>query len=334
MMKKVLLITAALILAISCSESPTDPNGTGDGGLIDNGITDPNQISAFLNNHQGRYYSESSENGITSRYIDYRIEGSKIYEEKSTTEMQGSKTLSGNKLQVEIIGNPSASSDYERNSYMTIFNFSDSSIKVFQKFIFSKDNFSGISGYQIIGTFNGLKKYAGNYYQYQSSSGVIEKAYFFTIDSSGNIYFAQDMVNQIKCSVNGDELTLDFTGGAYKCIFQENRAIVSIFENGTEQSVTTKKSDLLTPYVGTYSYNNNEITLTVSEADAVITSTTITLNNTTAILNGSNLIIYATYENSTLKVEEHKIVFSEDKTTADYTKPNNGGTVKLTKQGA
>ena len=74
MMKKVLLITAALILAISCSESPTDPNGTGDGGLIDNGITDPNQISAFLNNHQGRYYSESSENGITSRYIYYRID--------------------------------------------------------------------------------------------------------------------------------------------------------------------------------------------------------------------------------------------------------------------
>lgn len=333
MMKKVLLITAALILAISCSGSPTDPNDTGDGGLIDegSGITDPNQISAFLNNHQGRYYSESSENGITSRYIDYRIEGSKIYEEKSTTEMQGSKTLSGNKLQVEIIGNPSASSDYERNSYMTIFNFSDSSIKVFQKLIFSKDNFSGISGYQIIGTFNGLKKYAGNYYQYQSSSGVIEKAYFFTIDSSGNIYFAQDMVNQIKCSVNGDELTLDFTGGAYKCIFQENRAIVSIFENGTEQSVTSKKSDLLTPYVGTYSYNNNEITLTVSEADAVITSTTITLNNPTAILNGSNLIIYAhTYDNSTLKVEEHKITFSEDKTTADYTKPD-GSKVTLTK---
>lgn len=62
MMKKVLLITAALILAISCSGSPTDPNDTGDGGLIDegSGITDPNQISAFLNNHQGRYYSESS----------------------------------------------------------------------------------------------------------------------------------------------------------------------------------------------------------------------------------------------------------------------------------
>lgn len=34
MMKKVLLITAALILAISCSGSPTDPNDTGDGGLI------------------------------------------------------------------------------------------------------------------------------------------------------------------------------------------------------------------------------------------------------------------------------------------------------------
>lgn len=337
MMKKVLLITAALILAISCSGSPTDPNGTGDGGLIDNGITDPTTISDFLNKNQGRYYIEETDGNI---YVSYRIEGGKIYEDESATEIQGSKTLSDNKLQVEIPGNTSSQYGEDWNPRMLILNFSDSSIQLFQKVIFSKENFSTINGYKVIGTFSGLKKYAGNYYRYQgyndpTGKEKIEKFYLFTIDNNGNIYITQDMVNQVQCSVSGDELTLDFTQEqiTYKFIFQANRVILSLFQNGTEQSVTSKKSDLLTPYKGTYSYNNNEITLTVSEAYANIN--TIIDGNITAILNGNNLIIYkSSYEMGVLKKEEHKIVFSEDKTKADYTKPDGTGTVTLTKQGA
>ncbi|WP_157150335.1 hypothetical protein [Brachyspira sp. SAP_772] len=320
MMKKVFLITAALILAISCSGSPTDP--TGDGGLIDegSGTTDPNQISAFLNKYPGRYYVEDADGAI---YINYRIEGSKIYEGESTTEMQGSKTLSGNKLQVEIPGNTSSQYGSDWNTSMEILNFSDSGIQVFQKLILSKDNFSTISGYQKVTTISGLKKYAGNYYQYQgyndgTGSSTVEKYSIFTIDSSGNIYITNNMASQTRCSLDGDVLTLDFTDGVYKCILQENRAIASTFINNVEYSTTSKKSDLLTPYKGTYT--GEAVTLTVDEADAVITSGN--LMNPTAILNGKDLIIYDSWrENDVPKKEEHKIVFNDDG-TATYTKPD------------
>ena len=88
-----------------------------------------------------------------------------------------------------------------------------------------------------------------------------------------------------------------------------------------------RKSDLLTPYAGTYS--EGSITLTVDEANAVITPAD--LMNPSAILNGNNLTIYDhRYINNTAKVEEHKIVFNGDG-TATYTKPDNGGTVILKK---
>lgn len=332
MMKKVLLIAAAFILAISCSKSPTDPNDnnndTGDGGLIDedSGIKDQTTISDFLNKNQGRYYIEGADGTIS---VIYRIEGGKIYE--SETEMQGNKILSGSKLQVEIPVNLSGTSAYEKNSYIMIFNFSDSGIKVFYKLVFAKDDFSNIDGYQKIGTFSELGQYAGNYYQYDedSSASQIIKYNLFKIDDSGNIYVEQSMASEVNCSLNGEELTLDFTDGVYKCILQANRAIASIFVNNVEQSSMYKKSDLLTPYKGTYT--GEGVTLTVSEATASI-DTIAGSGNIAAILNGNNLIVYKSwYESSGLKKEEHKITFNEDKTTATYTKPDGTGTVTLTK---
>ncbi|MEI0701353.1 hypothetical protein [Brachyspira intermedia] len=333
MIKKVLLIAAFIIFAVSCSKTPTDPNNgnTGDSGIINggSGTTEPTAISDFLKNHSGRYYVENTDTqyGITTRYIGYRIEDGKIYENVSKNEMNGNKTLSGNKLQIESQGYQSSQYGSDWNPYIEILNFSDNTIQSFYKMIFTKENFATINGYEKITTINGAEKYAGNYYQYTGEAPSITKYYLFTIDDKGNIYSEQKMASQLKCSLNGNILTLEFPQGKYNCLLEANRAIASIFVNNVEQSSIMKKSDLLTPYIGTYSGEGT--TLTVNETDAVITSDN--LMNPKAILNGSNLIIYEyEYINNTANVKEHKIVFSDDKKTATYTKPDNGGTVTLT----
>lgn len=341
MIKKVLLIAAALILAISCSKNnPTTPTNNGDtgigntggGSIIEEGTgtSSPTTIADFLKKHEGRYYSEefSEQYGITTRYIYYRIESGKIYEEESKTEIQGNKTISGNKLQIEIQGNQSSQYGSDWNPHIEILNFSDNSIQEFYKMVFTKENFTTLSGYDIVTTISQAGKYAGNYYVYGGDTDTeITKEYLFTIDDKGNIYSVKDYVSKIRCSLNGNVLTLEFPEAKYNFIIEANRAIASILINNIEQTSTMRKSDLLTPYAGTYS--EGSITLTVDEANAVITPAD--LMNPSAILNGNNLTIYDhRYIDNTAKVEEHKIVFNGDG-TATYTKPNGVDTVTLKK---
>lgn len=337
MIKKVLLIAAALILAISCSKNnPTDPtnNGSvnnGGGSIIDEntGTSNPTSISDFLKKHEGRYYDEyeyqSGNINIIERDIRLRIENGKIYNgnEKTENDMSQAKIiLSGNKLQLEFIGNDSL----KENSGITLFNFTDNTIQVYAKQILKKENFQIPNGYIEVGTLNGAAAYTGSYYQwYQaSSSSPMVKSYIFTIDENGKIYAKQSMKDW-KYELNGNILSYYITEEnitlKYTFIMEQDRAINDvIYQNDEEVFMEYKKSDLLTPYVGIYSGEN--ITLTVDEADAIMTPT---LNNYTSILNGNVLTIYEL--SSTMK--EHKIVFNADG-TATYTKPDNGGTVTLT----
>lgn len=328
MIKKVLLIAAALILAISCSKNnPTTPTNNGDtgigntggGSIIEEGTgtSSPTTIADFLSKHAGRYYSGTS--------VYYRIEQGKIYEYDEKTEMQYNKTLSGNKLQIEIPGDMSSPNGYDKNDAIEILNFSDGSLELFRKEIFLKESFSLDNQYEKFNTISGLANYEGNYYQYSGSGRFC----LFLIDNQGNIYFLKEQIASMikECSLNQNILTITFDGGKYECILEQNRAILSIFQNGVEKSEICKKSDLLTPYIGIYS--GEGVTLTVDEANAVITPAD--LMNPSAILNGNNLTIYDhRYINNTAKVEEHKIVFNADG-TATYTKPDNGGTVILKK---
>lgn len=341
MIKKVLLIAAALILAISCSKNnPTTPTNNGDtgigntggGSIIEEGTgtSSPTTIADFLKKHEGRYYDEyeyqSGNINIIERDIRLRIENGKIYNgnEKTENDMSQAKIiLSGNKLQLEFIGNDSL----KENSGITLFNFTDNTIQVYAKQILKKENFQIPNGYIEVGTLNGAAAYTGSYYQwYQaSSSSPMVKSYIFTIDENGKIYAKQSMKDW-KYELNGNILSYYITEEnitlKYTFIMEQDRAINDvIYQNDEEVFMEYKKSDLLTPYVGIYSGEN--ITLTVDEADAIMTPT---LNNYTSILNGNVLTIYEL--SSTMK--EHKIVFNADG-TATYTKPDNGGTVILKK---
>ncbi|MEI0540531.1 hypothetical protein [Brachyspira pulli] len=341
MLKKVLLMIAVMIFAFSCS-SPSDPNNggtgdTGDGSIIDegSGTTDQTSISDFLKKYSGRYHSEvASEYGGMTRYIYYRIEDGKIYEKESQIEMQYKKTLLGNKIQVEIPGDETSIYGSDRNSNIEIFNFYNDKIQIFYKYVFQKENFNIPKGYEIVGTFSQAAQYAGNYYEYEGEEGYnegIKKYNLFIIDESGNIYIEKTPDAQtITCTLKGNVLTLSFGEGSYECILEATRAIISIQQNNQEQSFIYKKSDLLTPYKGTYT--GNGVTLTVNEANAEFTPNNLT--NPSAILNGNNLVIYEhIIYNDTLTVKEHKIVFSEDKKTATYTYPDTQQKVTLTRQG-
>ena len=321
MLKKVLLMIAVMIFAFSCSKTPTDPNGSGTsdtgGGIIDggSGTSDQTTIADFLSKHAGRYYSGTS--------VYYRIEPGKIYEYDEKTEMQYNKTLSGNKLQIEIPGDMSSPNGYDKNDAIEILNFSDGSLELFRKEIFLKESFSLDNQYEKFNTISGLANYEGNYYQYSGSGRFC----LFLIDNQGNIYFLKEQIASMikECSLNQNILTITFDGGKYECILEQNRAILSIFQNGVEKSEICKKSDLLTPYIGIYS--GEGVTLTVDEANAVIEN----IYATSAILNGNNLTIYEGYSEDPAGIKEHKIVFSEDKKTATYTKPDGTGTVTLSR---
>lgn len=323
MIKKVLLIVAALILAISCSEPPTDPNNngnnTGNGNNNGNGgntiITDPNKISEFLQNHEGRYYNEL-ENYTTF----FRVENGKIYASAETTELPLDKmTLSGNKIKLEYEGNDAN----KESSSMTVFNFINDTLQVNTFPIYKKEAFSIPQNYVEVPNITASASYTGNYYNWSEGSSGKDKYYFISIDSNGKIYVSKDS-NKI-FELNGNILSVTETvsegNSKYEYIIENDKLVGDkIFLNGSEYYlINIKKSDLLTPYAGTYSGEGT--TLTVSEIDAVISSITIT----GAILNGVTLTLYET------SGTKHTIVFNNDKTKATYTKPDNT-IVTLTKQ--
>ena len=236
--------------------------------------------------------------------------------------------LSGNKLQIEFIGNDSL----KENSGITIFNFTDNIIQLYPKQIYKKENFQIPNGYIEVGTLNGAAIYAGSYYQWyqDTSESPLVKSYIFTIDENGKIYGKQWMKDDgVIFELNGNILSYKFTRDGittkYNFIMEAARAINDgMYNDDIQYFEELKKSDLLTTYTGTYS--GNGITLTVDEANAVISTISVP-ENSDAILNGNTLIIYDDSSN----VKEHKIVFNDNKTKATYTKPE-GTTVELNKQ--
>ena len=97
------------------------------------------------------------------------------------------------------------------------------------------------------------------------------------------------------------------------------------------QSIELKKSDLINDYIGTSYSSADGITLKIYQ-DYVSIIGSIEFNGS-AILIGNTMTIFQ-YVESSRTYKRHTIVFSDDKQKATYTKPDNGGTVELTKQGA
>lgn len=342
MVKKILLITAFIIFAVSCSKTPTDPNNngsgnTGDGGIIEEGTgtSDSTSIADFLKKHEGRYYEERNDGYI---YVNCRIENGEIYESYNSTPISGTKILSGNKLQIQY-------KDSYNNEKIYIFNFIDGKIYEYNKSICKKDNFSELQGFIKVGTpISSLAQYSGNYYTLYNQ----EKEYSYILigndgqiyapnytDESGteiykykNVSFANNTISiSMSYSYQGESAEITIT-----YLIKDGRLIDGDqYINGKLDSTELKKSDLLNDYIGTSYSSADGVTLNIYQDYAGIIGR-VQVNGSTILL--GNTMTISQYVQSSSSYKIHTIVFSDDKQTATYTDPDTKKEITLTKQGA
>lgn len=225
---------------------------------------------------------------------------------------------------------------------MATLNFlNDGNIDMLHNGIFVKEKYKTVYNIKWGSPIDGLKKYSGNYFIYDSVENYPPegKDYLLLIDENGQIYNEIEP-KEIKISLNNNVLVIegaipDYDNNLikfkYEYYLKNDKAILSRqWMNDKEIKSTLKKYDLFTPYNGTYKSSDSSITLTVTSANAVISSTTHK-DECVSLLSGNTLSIYEYYQSGNAWANKlHKIVFNGDG-TATYTKPDGAGTVTLKK---
>ncbi|AUJ48478.1 hypothetical protein [Brachyspira hyodysenteriae] len=351
MLKKI-IITAVCIIAIifiiTCSASITNSTYSleediGDGSFIDpNGsaaepiIVDQSMISEFIKKHNGVYYSKYEDGSLDMRYI---IDGDKIYNGYGTEVIATTKTLSGNKLQIYIKGKTSSVvSGYDMNDEMYTFNFATNrNIYLFANAIFHKRTYSLQKGYddKMGEPIPELQIEAGNYYYYDYDD---TKKYYILISTTGQIYIDEHLnVTYSSAYLQNKLLTLKYNkvGGTTRKqelhFYNERLIFGNTWINNQLQYEALKRYDSFSPYIGVYKSSDGTTTLTVKAEKVELITDGLGIRDTyTPVMVVNTLTIYK-YSSRT-PTKEYKIVFSDDKTKASYTKPNNGGTIDLIRQ--
>lgn len=341
-MTKKLIIIAIIInlFLISCKSDSTFPFDIeyfillfGGGSVIEKekAITDPTQISSFIEEHNGIYYSKYEDESLDLRYI---IENDKIYTGYGT-EVTGTRTLFGTKLQIYIPGKTTGGSGYDKNDEMFTFNFAtNQNIYLFANAIFHKETYAAKQGYnyKIGEAIEELKQYSGDYYYYDYDD---TKKYYILIDTSGQIYIDDNLsITYSTASIKNEVLTITYTkiGGTkikQELHFYDDKLIFgNSWINDQLQYEALTRYDLFTPYNGTYTGKDGTTTITLTVASDKITLSTLTRYDTfTPVMKGNTLTLYQYL--SKYPTKEHKFVFDNNKVT--YTKPDNGGIVILNK---
>ncbi|WP_300753677.1 hypothetical protein [uncultured Brachyspira sp.] len=343
----ILLSLLAVLFFISCSASIVDSTQplkyeevVGNGDVIETtkepqATTDNSIINEFLQKHNGAYYAQYEDGSLDVRYI---LDGNTIYNGYGSVVDATTRILLENKLQVYTAGKDSSTvSGYDMNDEMYTLNFGeDGNIYLFANAVFKQENYSSQKGYSTpIGEpIEGLKSYSYNYYYYDYDDS---KKYYILIDTLGQIYMDDNFaINYSKASLtNGNVLTITYTQSGGKTskqdlYFYNNKLIYgNTWINNQLQYEKLIRHDSFSTYTGTYVSDDNTITLTVTAGQ--ITLSTLSKYDT-PVITGNVLTIYK--YSSRYPTQEHKIVFSDDKTQAVYTKPDGSGTVTLKKQGA
>lgn len=249
--------------------------------------------------------------------------------------------LSGNSLELNVNGNTQLSNTYNQIYSIIEVNLFDDHLKFSGKNIFDKEDFNiPDEDYIVIKQFKELGNYAGNYYipTYDSNGQIKVKNYTILIDKEGNIYGYKGMTNVgMTFTLNGNMLQSEHNDKNNEKVImsyelEKDRIIYQInFIYGKEYSYELMKSDIFTPYLGTYS--SGDIIVKVEENNASI-NTSKGDYHSSIIINGNDLtiseIFFENNENP-IEIKEHKIIFSDDKTKASYIKPD-GTTIELIKQ--
>ena len=342
MTKKLIIIIAIVnLFLISCSSDSTSPFDIeffillfGGGSVIEKekAITDPNQISDFIKEHNGIYYATYEDESLDLRYI---IEDDKIHTGYGT-ELTGTKTLFGTKLQIYIPGKTTGISGYDKNDEMFTFNFAtNQNIYLFANAIFHKEVYAPQQGYnyKIGEAIEELKQYAGDYYYYDYDD---TKKYYILIDDNGQIYIDDNLsIAYSTASIENSVLTITYTkiGGTkikQELHFYDDELIFgNSWINDKLQYEELKRYDLFTPYNGTYTGKDTTGNITLIVASTEIKLSTLGRYDTfTPVMSGNTLTLYQ--YSSKYPTKEYKFVFEGN--TVTYTKPDNAGTVILSKQ--
>lgn len=333
MIKKFLLISAFIIFAVSCSGN--NSNQTASNSII----TNASEISNFLKKYDGRYYHQHEFTNGSYTHVAFRIENGNMYIGEDKTPAS-ELYLSGNSLELNVNGNTQLSNTYNQIYSIIEVNLFDDHLKFSGKNIFDKEDFNiPDEDYIVIKQFKELGNYAGNYYipTYDSNGQIKVKNYTILIDKEGNIYGYKGMINVgMTFTLNGNMLQSEHNDKNNEKVImsyelEKDRIIYQInFIYGKEYSYELMKSDIFTPYLGTYS--SGDIIVKVEENNASINTSKGDYHS--SIINGNDLtiseIFFENNENP-IEIKEHKIIFSDDKTKASYIKPD-GTTIELIKQ--
>lgn len=333
MIKKFLLISAFIIFAVSCSGN--NSNQTASNSII----TNASEISNFLKKYDGRYYHQHEFTNGSYTHVAFRIENGNMYIGEDKTPAS-ELYLSGNSLELNVNGNTQLSNTYNQIYSIIEVNLFDDHLKFSGKNIFDKEDFNiPDEDYIVIKQFKELGNYAGNYYipTYDSNGQIKVKNYTILIDKEGNIYRYKGMTNVgMTFTLNGNMLQSEHNDKNNEKVImsyelEKDRIIYQInFIYGKEYSYELMKSDIFTPYLGTYS--SGDIIVKVEENNASINTSKGDYHS--SIINGNDLtiseIFFENNENP-IEIKEHKIIFSDDKTKASYIKPD-GTTIELIKQ--
>lgn len=243
MIKKVLLILSVMLFAFSCS-SPSNPSGsTGDGGSTGGGTgtTNPSEISAFLKDKTGVYYSKNG-NGEFD-YSELKIKDSKLYYMDHTygTKWAQSDGISGDTTTTTLFeGDKKITLEGKMSGllYEYIFNGSDYKMAIY--YVLTKETYTSTQ-LSLAGTISDFAKYVGDYY----AVGQL----FLQIDAKGNIYY----INNGRASSDGNTLILTSTDGyIMKVNFGNDRLIAEVCDKNGEVYQKLYKSDLVETRQGTY----------------------------------------------------------------------------------
>lgn len=334
MIKKLLLIAMFIIFILSCS-------GNNSNQIINKTvITNASEISNFLKRYDGRYYHKHEFTNGSYTHVAFRIENGNLYIGEDKTPVN-ELYLSGNSLELNVNGNTQLSNTYNQIYSIIEVNLFDDHLKFSGKNIFDKEDFNiPDEDYIVIKQFKELGNYAGNYYipTYDSNGQIKVKNYTILIDKEGNIYGYKGMTNVgMTFTLNGNMLQSEHNDKNNEKVImsyelEKDRIIYQInFIYGKEYSYELMKSDIFTPYLGTYS--SGDIIVKVEENNASI-NTSKGDYHSSIIINGNDLtiseIFFENNENP-IEIKEHKIIFSDDKTKASYIKPD-GTTIELIKQ--
>ncbi|WPC24209.1 hypothetical protein N4239_00070 [Brachyspira hyodysenteriae] len=333
MIKKLLLIAMFIIFILSCS-------GNNSNQIINKTvITNASEISNFLKRYDGRYYHKHEFTNGSYTHVAFRIENGNLYIGEDKTPVN-ELYLSGNSLELNVNGNTQLSNTYNQIYSIIEVNLFDDHLKFSGKNIFDKEDFNiPDEDYIVIKQFKELGNYAGNYYipTYDSNGQIKVKNYTILIDKEGNIYGYKGMTNVgMTFTLNGNMLQSEHNDKNNEKVImsyelEKDRIIYQInFIYGKEYSYELMKSDIFTPYLGTYS--SGDIIVKVEENNASINTSKGDYHS--SIINGNDLtiseIFFENNENP-IEIKEHKIIFSDDKTKASYIKAD-GTTIELIKQ--